>query len=141
MDQPTVEVIRKKLDYLDRTLDELDPYLQAGYAKYSRQREYQRITERLVQIIVQAAGDANDLILQATGQRPAGSMRESFAAIRDLGIIDDALFERFSRNYIGLRNRIVHDYDTLDNRILFHSAKRLREDAQKYLKAVLHHVA
>lgn len=36
----------------------------------------------------------------------------------------------------GLRNRIVHDYETLDDRILFDSAKRLLKDAQAFLKAV-----
>lgn len=38
----------------------------------------------------------------------------------------------------GLRNRIVHDYETLDNRILFDSAKRLRKDARVFLSQISH---
>jgi len=136
MDSRTVEVIRKKLAYLEQTLAEIDPYLRASYTEYTRQPAHRRATERLVQIIVEAAGDTSELLLQAVGQRAPGSMRESFSGIRELGIIDDALFERFNRAYVGLRNRIVHDYETLDNRILFNSAKRLRKDAQAFLKAV-----
>ena len=136
MDSRTVEVIRKKLAYLEQTLAEIDPYLRASYTEYARQPAHRRATERLVQIIVEAAGDTSELLLQAVGQRASGSMRESFSGMRELGIIDDALFERFNRTYVGLRNRIVHDYETLDNRILFNSAKRLRKDAQAFLKVV-----
>ncbi len=135
MDARTVEVIRKKLDYLERTLVEIEPYLKAGYAEYARQPAYRRATERLVQIIIEAAGDTSELLLQAAGRPAPGTMREAFGDIRDLGVINDALFERFNRTYVGLRNRIVHDYETLDNRILFDSARRLRKDAQAFLKS------
>jgi uncharacterized protein YutE (UPF0331/DUF86 family) len=140
MNRETIKLIRNKLAYLDQTLAEIAPYLQIGYAQYSKQPAYRRATERLVQVIVEVSGDTNALILRAVGQRSAQTMRESFAAIRDLGVIDNALFERFNRTYVGLRNRIVHDYDTLDDRILFNSAKRLHKDAQEYLKAVVHYL-
>lgn len=136
MDARTADVIRKKLDYLEKTLVEIEPYLKAGYAEYTRQPAYRRATERLVQIIIEAAGDTSELLLQAAGRSAPGTMREAFGGIRDLGAIDDALFERFNRTYVGLRNRIVHDYETLDNRILFDSARRLRKDARVFLKSV-----
>ena len=136
MDSRTVEVIRKKLDYLEQTLVEIEPYLRTSYAEYARQSAHRRATERLVQIIVEIASDTSDLLVQAAWRRAPGSMRESLSAIRDLGVIGDALFERFNRTYVGLRNRIVHDYETLDNRILFESARRLRKDALAFLKAV-----
>ena len=136
MNSRTAEVIRKKLDYLEQTLAEIGPYLRTSYAEYAGQPAHRRATERLVQIIVEVAGDTSDLIVQAAGRRAPGSMRESLSAIRELGVIDDALFERFNRTYVGLRNRIVHDYETLDNRILFESARHLRKDALAFLKAV-----
>ena len=136
MDQRTVEVIRKKLDYLERTLAEIGPYLQARYADYAQQPANRRATERLVQIIIEAVADTSELIVQAAGRPAPGSMREALHAIWDLTVIDDSLFERFSRTYIGLRNRIVHDYEALNDRILFDSAKLLRKDAQAFLKAV-----
>jgi len=136
MDSRTVEVIRKKLAYLEQTLAEIDPYLRASYADYAKYPAHRRATERLVQIIVEAVGDTSELVLQAAGQRAPGTMRESLKAIQELGVINGALFERFNRTYVGLRNRIVHDYETLDSRIVFNSARRLRKDAQAFLKAV-----
>jgi len=43
---------------------------------------------------------------------------------------------RFRQTYVGLRNRIVHDYDVLDNRVVYFTARQLLEDAQKYLGSV-----
>lgn len=51
-------------------------------------------------------------------------------------IIDEYLLERFHQTYVGLRNRIVHDYDVLDNRIVFHTARRLLDDARSYIAAL-----
>lgn len=141
MDARTIEIIRKKLDYLERTLAEIDPYLKAGYVQYARQPAHRRATERLTQIIVEVAGDTSELILQAMGKPVPGSLREAFGGIRDLGVVNDELFKRFNRTYVGLRNRIVHDYEALDNRILFNSARRLRKDAHAFLKAVTRYLA
>jgi uncharacterized protein YutE (UPF0331/DUF86 family) len=141
MDSRTAELIRKKLDYLERTLAEIAPYLKAGYAEYARQSAYRRATERLVQIIVEIAGDTSEILLQAAGRPAPGSLREALTGICDLGVIDAALLDRFNRTYVGLRNRIVHDYETLDNRVLFNSARRLRKDAHTFLQAVTHYLA
>ncbi len=141
MDGPISEVIRRKLDYVERMLTEIDVYLKAGYGEYTQRPAYRRATERLVQIIVEAAGDMSELLLEAAGKPAPDSLREALRGIRDLGVINDALFERFNRSYVGLRNRIVHDYETLDDRILFNSAKRLRKDAQAFLKAVTRYLA
>jgi uncharacterized protein YutE (UPF0331/DUF86 family) len=136
MDTRIADVIRRKLDYLERTLSEIAPYLKTDYARYVRQPAIRRATERLVQIIVEVVGDTSELILQAAEKPAPGSLREALSGIHDLGIVDDRLWERFNRAYIGLRNRIVHDYETLDNRILLESAKRLHKDAQAFLKSV-----
>jgi uncharacterized protein YutE (UPF0331/DUF86 family) len=140
MDQRTVEVIRKKLAYLEQTLAEITPYLRLRYEDYVERPAYRRATERLVQILVEIAGDTSELLLRAAGRPTPGSMREALRDVRELGAIDDALFERFNRSYIGLRNRIVHDYETLDNRILFRSARRLRKDSEAFLRAIVRYL-
>ena len=47
-----------------------------------------------------------------------------------------SLAERYRQTYVGLRNRIVHDYDVLDDRIVFYTARRLLDDARSYTAAV-----
>ena len=46
------------------------------------------------------------------------------------------LLERFHQTYVGLRNRIVHDYDVLNNHIVFYTARRLLDDARSYITAL-----
>lgn len=58
-----------------------------------------------------------------------------------LGVIDDHLLTPFRLTYIGPRNRIVHDYDVLDNRVVYFTARRLMEDARKYIGSVYHYLS
>lgn len=44
-------------------------------------------------------------------------------------------------SYVGLRNRIVHDYDVLDNRVVYLTARRLMEDARKYVGSVYRYLS
>ena len=90
----------------------------------------------MAQVIIESAIDTNNLVIVASGGAPASTARESFAAVHALGVIDDHLLTRFRQTYVGLRNRIVHDYDVLDNRVVYLTAKWLLKDARKYVGSV-----
>jgi uncharacterized protein YutE (UPF0331/DUF86 family) len=47
-------------------------------------------------------------------------------------VLEDELASLFGRRYVGLRNRIVHDYDRLDDRLVVLAARRLVDDAREY---------
>lgn len=132
METEHIHLIRQKLANLTAYVDELAPYLAVSFREYQEAPGHQRIVERLAQVIVECAIDANGMLLIDAGQPPARSARESYEAIHRLGIIDEHLLSRF-RRYVGMRNRIVHDYDRLDSRILFYSAQRLLDDARAYV--------
>jgi len=48
--------------------------------------------------------------------------------------------EPFIASYVSLRNRLVHDYDRVDPRLLARSAARLVGDSRAYARAVLAHM-
>jgi hypothetical protein len=48
MDRRTVEVIRRKLAYLELILEEIAPYLRLRYEAYAKRPAYPRATEKLV---------------------------------------------------------------------------------------------
>ena len=95
-----------------------------------------RATERLVQLIVEVAVDANGLLVAAADLPPPATARESFVAVRERGVLPKALAERFIASYVGLRNRVVHDYDTLDPQLVRRAARRLVADALAYARHV-----
>jgi uncharacterized protein YutE (UPF0331/DUF86 family) len=47
----------------------------------------------------------------------------------------------YQQTYVGLRNRIVHDYDVLDSRVVYLTARRLLEDARKYVGSVYRYLS
>ena len=49
---------------------------------------------------------------------------------------DDDLSAAFRKTYVGLRNSIVHAYEKLDNHVVYFNARRLLEDATRYIAAV-----
>jgi len=139
MDVEHANLIRRKLTNLTAYVDELAPYVAVSYQQYREHPGRRRIVERLAQVIIECAIDVNGMLLIGTGQPPAQSARQSFEIIHQLGIIDEQGLSRF-RRHVGMRNRIVHDYDRLDNRTLFHSARRLLDDVRAYVVQVHSHL-
>lgn len=132
----TAYLVQQKLDHQEAYVAELDPFVRLDYADYQRQPGYNRITERLVQIIVESAVDINEKLIEAMSETPPGTARESFEAVQRLGVIDDDLSAVFCRTYVGLRNRIVHAYEKLDDHVVYFNARRLLDDAKRYIAAV-----
>lgn len=136
LDKRHRQLIEQKLANMDSYIEELAPYLEGSFEMYSQVPGRRRIVERLAQIIIESAIDTNNLLLVARGVCPAPTARASFETLYQQGVIDEYLLERFRQTYVGLRNRIVHDYDVLDNRIVFYTALRLLDDAWAYLAAI-----
>ncbi len=134
-------LIREKLTRLAEFVDEISPFLKQPYARYAGRKGDQRIVERLTQIIVETTSDTNDLLIARARGAPAPHARASFEHVRDLGILPAALAGRFIDRYVRMRNLIVHQYDRLDTRTLFHASRRLITDAQAYITAVQRYLA
>jgi uncharacterized protein YutE (UPF0331/DUF86 family) len=128
-------LIKQKLTNMASYVEEITPYLQVPVKGYLEDSGRRRIVERLAQVIVESAIDINGLLIERAGNVPPATAYRSFNSVSELGAIDDQLMARFHR-YVGLRNRIVHDYDVLDNKIVYYSAKRLLEDAKQYIGSV-----
>jgi uncharacterized protein YutE (UPF0331/DUF86 family) len=91
-----------------------------------------RAVERLVQLVVEVAVDVNGLLAASASLPPPGSARESFELVARLGVVKPELAARFVASYVGLRNRIVHDYERLDDRLVLRAARRLVADARAF---------
>ncbi|PIU93789.1 MAG: hypothetical protein CO096_27575 [Armatimonadetes bacterium CG_4_9_14_3_um_filter_66_14] len=116
-----------------RQVDELEEELPAGRDDYlDAGRLLHRYTERLCQIVVKCATDANGLLLSLLGEPSASSARESFDRVHQLGAIGDEVRRRFCETFVGFRHRLVHDYEQLDNTLVHHAARLLLEQAPRY---------
>lgn len=128
-------LIKQKLINMASYVEEMTPYLQVLAKRYLEDSGRRRIVERLAQVIIENAIGINGLLIERASNVPPPTAYRSFDSVNELGAIDDQLTVRFHR-YVGLRNRIVHDYDVPDNRIVYYSAKRLLGDAKRYIESV-----
>ncbi len=133
-------LVQQKLGNQAEYLAELKPYVALEYADYRHQTGFNRVTERLVQIIVESAIDINEKLIEAINGPPPATARESFEAVSRFGVIDDELSVAFRKTYVGLRNHIVHDYEKLDDHVVYFNARRLLDDATRYIAAVRHFI-
>jgi uncharacterized protein YutE (UPF0331/DUF86 family) len=130
-------LLQRKLSSLTGYLDELQAALPATRDEYLSAPTVRRAVERLVQVVVECAADAGDLLLTAEGRTVGDSARDIFEGLHSAGIIDDALRQRFAYGYSGLRNRIVHDYDVLDSAAVWQAARQLVPEGRALLAALV----
>ena len=140
MNISSLRLVRQKLANQTSYVAELEPYVAPEYVDYQSRPGYNRVVERLVQIIIESAIDINEKIIEAMNEPPPASARESFEVLKRFGVIDDTVATVF-QTYVGLRNRIVHAYEKLDNHIVYFNAKRLLDDAARHIAAVQHFLA
>jgi len=129
-------LLQRKLTSLASYLDELDATIPSTAAAYAADTTPRRAVERLIQVVVEAGADAGDLLLVEEGRLAGETAREIFEALRSAGVVDDALGRRFAYEYSALRNRIVHDYDELDNASVWQAARQLVPDGRALVAAL-----
>lgn len=89
-----------------------------------------------MQIIIETACDINGHFIARLARRAPASLRDSFNEMAALGILDPESAESLARS-VGLRNRIVHDYNSLDNGLV-HAAIREALDLYARYGATIH---
>lgn len=86
------------------------------------------IAERLLQLVVDTALDINQHFIKELGLEPAEDFQSTFYILGKHNVIPNDFAVKIAP-VVGLRNRVVHRYDTL-NRELF--IKTLREDYKDF---------
>jgi uncharacterized protein YutE (UPF0331/DUF86 family) len=130
-------LLQRKLTSLATYLDELTVTVPDTLDGYTANPTVRRAVERLVQVVLESAADAGDLLLAEEGRTVGDAARDIFEGLHAAGVIDDSLRRRFAHDYSGLRNRIVHDYDVLDNATVWQAARQLAPDGRALLVALI----
>lgn len=135
MPQFEKKLIIRKLADLKKYLGEMEPYLAIGVEKYLHDREKRYVVERLIQLIVEVASDVNRSIVEAEDEAPVETYYDTFAKLGELKVIPKELSIRLAST-TGLRNRLVHRYEDIDHKIVYHSAVRMLKDYRRYFQLV-----
>lgn len=128
-------LIVKRVKDLEQYLAELEPYLAIGVEKYLSDREKRYIVERLIQLIVEVASDINRNIIEQNQNAPADTYYNTFVRLAELKILPEKLSQRVASS-TGLRNRLVHRYEDVEHKIVYHSAVHMLEDYRRYVQLI-----
>ena len=115
-------VVLARLKFIADNLRELRRFESMTIEDYLGSFDYRIISERILELIVQAAVDINEHILTRIQQIESVTNRESFLQAEQSGIITHELAEELSKS-AGLRNILAHRYLEIDYVKLFDAIK------------------
>jgi len=136
-----LEVIRRKLTSMSESLELLRPIAELSFRQYQEQVYRRKAAERLLQTVIEAAIDINNHLLVGSGFPAAEDSYQSFLDVaQKVGILDLSLAEELAPS-AGLRNRLVHEYERLDDAIILTSVRKTLTQYPRYMEAVLQYIA
>ena len=103
--------------------------------EYQRNLLIRRAIEREIQLMVECATDINNIILKKLQGAPAKDYFNSFIDLAENEVIDMD-FPLAIAPSTGLRNILVHEYQRIDDQIVFASIASVRDYYRKYIAKV-----
>ncbi len=126
------EVLQRKLKKLKEYLQELEWYRNLTWEDYQNSSRNRRAAERLIQLIVDVAVDINTHSIVDAGETPPGDAFESFIKASKLGFLPEDFARKIAPS-AGERNIIVHEYENIDDYLVFLSIKEVIAAYRDYL--------
>lgn len=130
-----VEIINEKLTALHVYYQELKELENITFEEYRNNNLYKRSIERLIQLVVETSTDINNMILKGLDKGPTVDYYSSFIELAEAQVIPMEFALQIAPS-TGLRNVIVHEYQKVDDEIVFKSIKKTLEYYLKYIKLI-----
>lgn len=130
------DVIKEKLSNLVGFLKELQEVARgATFEEYKSNPSTKRASERLIQLIVETASDINSAVITGLDQRPPKDYYDTFIKAGEVKFIPASLAIKLA-SWAGLRNRLVHEYDTVKDSLVFEKINSTLVNFRQYVQEV-----
>lgn len=137
-----VAVLRRKMSRIVENLSELTALGIEGMTVEAWQADTMRkaAAERWLQICIEAAIDLNSHLLVGLGHPSPSDGHQSFLDLASrTRIIDAGLASKLAPS-VGLRNRLVHRYDDLDDALVLRGAAEAIQVFPQYVETISKYV-
>ncbi len=129
-------LVGKKLERIETYLKQIRQKKDPGIALFSKDRDLQSIVLfNLIQLI-QACIDIGAHIISDSGWEAPATQSEIFGILADKKVISKPLAGKLVQ-MVGFRNRIVHEYEKTDLKIVRAIWKKHLADIEQFCKAVV----
>ena len=133
MDQ---QIILDKLLSLKRCVERIECKVPESSDLLMADFDLQDIISLNLQRAVQVCVDISAHISADFDRRPPSSMAESFEIMKSAGVLSDSLCERMKKS-VGYRNIAVHEYATINWRMVFSISTEHLNDFREFSASVL----
>jgi len=133
------EVIIEKLLKLREYIEQIKQIKPDSYEQYVSEITTKYAVERILQLIVDIALDINNILLAYNDKPPASNYFNSFIDVSECGVFD-SVFAISIAPSSGLRNRLVHEYEKINDEVVFNNIDKTIAMYQKYLAAVFAYI-
>lgn len=130
-----VSVLLRKLALIEERLDRLRPLASLGSKAYQDDWMRKKGAEKALQELVNAAIDANFHVLVESGRPIPKDAHDSFADLVAAGVLTDADAKALAP-FAGLRNRLVHEYETIDDDRVLKALQSAQMIFPAYIKSI-----
>ncbi len=129
------DLVYRRMKDLANYLDEIEPLIANPLEEYQKDYVKRHAVEKLIELIVEIASDINRMIIEGKQGTSAESYFITFSQLGELKILPQELSSRLAST-TGLRNRLVHHYEDVEHKIVYHSAVRLLKDYRQYFQLI-----
>ena len=126
---------REKIMHIERRISQIDAWISNYTDKdFIKDEKTKLAVYKAFQEAVESAMDIIAMICRDTGIPPKDDYT-NIEAIGELGIISENLMEKLVEAN-GLRNRLVHHYNKLNDKIAFESIRELLDPILKFVEVI-----
>jgi uncharacterized protein YutE (UPF0331/DUF86 family) len=136
MDDKIKDRINDKTEQIELFIEEISSVSLGSFEEYSSSFQKRAVCERYAEKIIEAVVDLAFLIIKMKDFPPAENDENSFTILVEHNIISKNLFKKLVQAK-GMRNIIVHEYGSLDNRIVYNAiSKQLIPDVKEFIENI-----
>ncbi len=127
--------VAKKLQEITGYLDEIREFLKFSDEEIVGNSGRIHIAERLLQLVVDTILDVNQHFIRELGLKASDDYQGTFYILGENGILPRQFAQRLAPS-VGLRNRIVHRYETLDKKLFIRTFRKNYPDFETFVKLI-----
>lgn len=133
------ESMQFKINRIRKNLKELQKLGKLSYKNYVKDIHSPVLAERYLHVSIEAMLDIGSRIISEEGMGEPLEYRNVFEILCQARILPKDHLENFL-NMVGLRNRIVHLYETIDHKLIHRFLQKNLDDFEVFLKAVVRYL-
>ena len=124
--------LNEKVRHLSKWVSELEEIIPSSFNKYKTDNLVSAACERYCERIIEDLIIISNIILKEKG---VVERERCFDLLHDLDVLNKDLAAKLE-NIKGMRNLMIHQYDTFDEELFFDSLKELIKDSKHFMESV-----